>query len=349
MLSFRTKGFSGYSVRYSPFFDSKIACATAANFGLVGNGRLYILDIGSDGIIRSENQFDTQDGLFSLAWSENHENHVITANGDGSIKLFDITRKLYPLTVFQEHSREVFSVNWNLRDKSMFCSSSWDGTIKIWSPSNKASLQTFVAKSLTPGHLSTIPVIKNKNSTLSSSFSDCIYSAKFSPHEPTLIASAHSDSTIRVWDTRDGSGPKSIIHNAHLGGECLSLDWNKYRHTTLASGGVDRVVKVWDIRNLRSSMNDLTGHDYAVRSVSWSPHTGEELLSTSYDTTAKIWNDASGSNSVHIPRLNHTKGLKGVFNNHSEFVIDCDWSLWGQPGWVSTIGWDEMVYVWKTS
>jgi WD40 repeat protein len=35
--------------------------------------------------------FETQDGLFDVAWSEIHENQVVTASGDGSIKLWDIT------------------------------------------------------------------------------------------------------------------------------------------------------------------------------------------------------------------------------------------------------------------
>lgn len=51
MLEFRTQGFNGYAVKYSTFFDSRIAVATAANFGLVGNGRLYILDLTPKGIV----------------------------------------------------------------------------------------------------------------------------------------------------------------------------------------------------------------------------------------------------------------------------------------------------------
>jgi peroxin-7 len=50
MLGYRTQGFNGYAVKYSPFFDSRIAVSASANFGLVGNGRLYILGFGADGI-----------------------------------------------------------------------------------------------------------------------------------------------------------------------------------------------------------------------------------------------------------------------------------------------------------
>ncbi|CAM9013664.1 unnamed protein product [Wickerhamomyces anomalus] len=86
MLSFRTKGYNGYAVKYSPFYDNKLAVATSSNYGLVGNGRLYILSINANGQIGNDVFFDTQDGLFDLAWSEMHENHVATANGDGFYK-----------------------------------------------------------------------------------------------------------------------------------------------------------------------------------------------------------------------------------------------------------------------
>lgn len=50
MLEFRTQGFQGYAVKYSPFFDNRLAVAASANYGLVGNGRLYILELTPSGI-----------------------------------------------------------------------------------------------------------------------------------------------------------------------------------------------------------------------------------------------------------------------------------------------------------
>lgn len=35
--------------------------------------------------------FETQDGLYDVAWSEINENQLVTASGDGSIKLWDAT------------------------------------------------------------------------------------------------------------------------------------------------------------------------------------------------------------------------------------------------------------------
>ena len=35
-------------------------------------------------------RYDTQDGLYDVAWSEIHENQLVTASGDGSIKMWDV-------------------------------------------------------------------------------------------------------------------------------------------------------------------------------------------------------------------------------------------------------------------
>ena len=75
--------------------------------------------------------FDTQDGLYDVAWSEMNENQLATASGDGSIKLWDATLNDYPIRNWHEHSREVFSVDWNNIKKDVFLSSSWDASVKI--------------------------------------------------------------------------------------------------------------------------------------------------------------------------------------------------------------------------
>ena len=43
-------------------------------------------------------RFDTQDGLYDLAWSEVHENQIATASGDGSVKLWDLMLNASPFT-----------------------------------------------------------------------------------------------------------------------------------------------------------------------------------------------------------------------------------------------------------
>lgn len=50
ILEFRTPGFNPYAVKYSPYYDSRIAVAAAANYGIVGNGRVFALGLSAAGV-----------------------------------------------------------------------------------------------------------------------------------------------------------------------------------------------------------------------------------------------------------------------------------------------------------
>jgi peroxin-7 len=336
MLEFRTAGFNPYSVKYSPFFDSRLAVSAGANFGLVGNGRLFILNLTADGIV-CEKFFETQDCLFDLTWSEQHENQLLTAGGDGSIKLFDIGVGEFPVAGWQEHGREVFSVHWNLVNKDTFLSSSWDGTVKIWNPERKESLLTL------PVH-------------------SCVYSAQFSPHHPDVVTCVSRDSHLRVFDLRQKPSaqnhltlavpihapPKMPLPGNVNGGsqpsECLTHDWNKYRDSVLATAGVDGVIRTFDLRVPSGPVNILNGHEYAVRKVSWSPHLSDTLLSASYDMSCRVWTDGStedkGGSGAGFGRE------IGRMDAHTEFAMGVDWCMFGAEGWCTTCAWDERVLVW---
>lgn len=74
MLEFRTQGFNPYAVKYSPYYDSRIAVASAANFGIVGNGRLYSLALTAQGVqvekayVRALHACSFASSLFRYHW-----------------------------------------------------------------------------------------------------------------------------------------------------------------------------------------------------------------------------------------------------------------------------------------
>jgi peroxin-7 len=238
---------------------------------------------------------------------------------------------------WQEHAREVFSVHWNLIDKATFLSSSWDGTVKIWTPERKESLMTL------PVH-------------------SCVYSAQYSPHHPQIVTCVSRDSHLRVYDLRQKPSAQNHLTLAipihappkvPVAGymqrspgptECLTHDWNKYRDSVLAAAGVDGVIRTFDLRNPSGPVNFLPGHDYAVRKLSWSPHLSDVLLSASYDMTCRVWTDGSnvdpGANGMAVGRE------LGRMDRHTEFAMGVDWCLFGAEGWCTTCAWDERVLVW---
>lgn len=372
MLSYKTQGYSGFGAKYSPFFDNKIAVAASSNYGVVGNGRLYILSILPSGQIVRDIAFDTQDGLFDLSWSEIHENHIAVASGDGSVKLFDMKVPQYPILVFKEHTKEVFSTNWGLVDKTKVVSSSWDGTVKVWQIDGGRSNNSLIT--LHSSHRQQSKPVSQQfhlpNEKGNSDNTNCVYQAKFSPHDPSIIASVNAQSRLQIWDIRSGHSLQVDLV-CHSGLEALLVDFNKYNKHILATSGVDKAVRVWDLRMIKNATNgsmesinplsqhtlhhsfksnqpknQLMGHNLAIRNVVWSPHFSDELLTCSYDMTSRIFSDATIKN-PNVPTRN-ISGCLNVFSKHTEFVMGGDWSLWGQPGWVVTTGWDEMVYVWNS-
>ncbi|EMR66861.1 putative peroxisomal targeting signal 2 receptor protein [Eutypa lata UCREL1] len=302
MLEFRTPGFNPYAVKYSPYYDSRIAVASAANYGIVGNGRLFCLGLGPQGIV-VEKTFDTNDAQYDLAWSETNENQLLVACGDGSIKMYDVgVGSEFPVANFHEHKREAFSVAWSPVTKDTFASSSWDGTVKIWSPARKESLKT-------------LPV------------GNCAYSTSYCPSNPHLISCVSTDSHLRVFDLRTPISAAyhlavkiPVHHLPHPApplppsqrppqiqtpspppptttpAEVLTHDWNKYREPIIATGGVDRAIRTFDIRNPAGGpVALLLGHEYAVRRLAWSPHAADILVSASYDMTEQEgWESRSG-------------------------------------------------------
>ncbi|KAG6014843.1 hypothetical protein E4U43_006051 [Claviceps pusilla] len=348
MLEFRTQGFNPYAVKYSPYYDSRIAVATSSNFGIVGNGRVFALGLTAQGI-QVEKTFDTNDALYDLAWSEINENQLVVACGDGSLKLFDLGINDFPVMNFHEHKRETFSVCWSPVTKDSFISSSWDGTVKIWSPTRAYSLKT-------------LPI------------GNCTYSASFCPSNPALISAVSSDSHLRLYDLRTPSSAKYhlvstiAVHAPAQPGpasppaEVLTHDWNKYNDTVVATGGVDRIIRTFDIRNPAAGpLSSMHGHEYAIRRLAWSPHASDVLITGSYDMTVRLWNDGSTLPSGPAPApapappcLAGAGPAKpghqlGIMNRHTEFVTGVDWCLFGAGGWVASVGWDERVLLWDAN
>ena len=119
-------------VRWSPYKPTYLAVAAAQYYGIVGNGRLYVLECDPmSQMITPVSFFESQDGQYDVAWSEMNDNQLVSTCGDGSVKLWDLGSPGFPLMSWQEHQAEVYSVDWNLITKDTFVTGSWDDTIKL--------------------------------------------------------------------------------------------------------------------------------------------------------------------------------------------------------------------------
>ncbi|EFJ28727.1 hypothetical protein SELMODRAFT_93279 [Selaginella moellendorffii] len=302
--------FNGYSVEFSPFSETLLAVATSQNFGIIGNGRQYVLQLHPSGGIAELCSFDTADGLYDCTWAEDNEHILVSASADGSVKVWDtaLPRHANPIRSFEEHGHEVNSVDWNLVRKDCFLSSAWDDTAKLWAIDAPRSLRTFAEHSY------------------------CVYTAVWNPRHADVFLTASGDCTLRVWDVRDPHA--SLVIPGHQL-EILACDWSKYNECVLVSGSVDKTIKVWDVRNPRREMSSLQGHGYAVRRVKFSPHHASVITSCSYDMTVCMW-DYMAPEDALLARYDH----------HTEFAIGIDMSPHVE-GLLASTAWDETVYVWQ--
>lgn len=310
MPRFRT-AFNGYSVKFSPFVESRLAVATAQNFGIIGNGRLHVLEMTPGGLVEVA-AFDTADGLYDCAWSEENEHVLLAACGDGSVKVYDLAAPpmANPLRVFREHKHECCCLSWNLQRRDLFLSSSWDDSIKLHSIHAPGSAQTFL------GH------------------SYCVYHVAWAPQHGDVFLSASGDTTVRLWDLRQPA--PTLVLPAHAF-EVLSADWCKYNDCVIATGSIDKSIKVWDVRQPQRELATLVGHSYAVRRVQFSPHAESVLASAAYDMSVKLWDYRAPG-----------EPLLRSWDHHTEFAIGLDFSLL-REGLMASAGWDEWAYVWHQS
>uniref|UniRef100_A0A8C5WTP2 Peroxin-7 n=1 Tax=Laticauda laticaudata TaxID=8630 RepID=A0A8C5WTP2_LATLA len=163
--AFRLPGRHGYAVEFSPYLPGRLACATSQYYGIAGCGTLVVLEQNEAGLHLFRN-FDWNDGLFDVTWSENNEHVLVTSSGDGSLQIWDTEKPEGPLQVYKEHTQEVYSVDWSqTRGDQLIVSGSWDQTAKLWDPEVGRPLRTF------RGH------------------EGVIYSTIWSPHVPGCFAS----------------------------------------------------------------------------------------------------------------------------------------------------------------
>ncbi|KAJ3111409.1 hypothetical protein HDU96_005735 [Phlyctochytrium bullatum] len=164
-----------------------------------------------------------------------------------------------------------------------------------------------------------------------STFSRIVKEEVWAPHSGDIFTSVSGDQTFKVWDLRIPKSSNTVrAHN----NEILALDWNKYDPNLIATGSVDTTIKVWDLRFTQREAILLRGHEYAVRRLKFSPHSGCVIASTSYDMTMRIFDTSRPPN----------ENMVHVHDTHTEFVLGVDLNMFIE-GRVATCAWDEHVHV----
>ncbi len=196
---------------------NRIAVAASQYYGIVGNGRVYVLDLLPDGMVGCVKFFDTKDGLFDVAWSEENENQFVTCSGDGSLRLWDVAHPR-PLMAFLEHTAEVYGVDWDLQGKvggkidiplfSLTCMFQFLGELFECVVGQDHSIVGFDERAVSVSLCGTwILRVSSKLRFVWDSFFEGVlndksirYEANWSPALPRTFASASGDCSAKLWD-----------------------------------------------------------------------------------------------------------------------------------------------------
>lgn len=299
--------FEGYSVKFSPYTQGLLACSFNQYFGMIGNGKISIIqNLGNS--LKESQVLNCNSTVFDLAWSESNENHLVSGNGDGTVFLWDLVSSK-PLIALKPHTAEVFSLSWSHIDTSKIVTGSNDGTSSLIDLNKGVVVQTY------------------------SEHTGIVYNAKWHVSLPNVFATSSSDHTIRLWDINVGKAIKVISGHTT---DVMALDFNKYENT-IVSGGADGSVKVFDLKAAEDlPVIAFQGHGMPTRAIACSPYLGNIVVSVGYDMNVCVWDLANKA--VNNVFKHHTEFVIGVdfsiFDRRQLATISWDRSCW-------VYNWDE--------
>eukprot|EP01040_Poterioochromonas_malhamensis_P005972 gene5972-6419_t len=186
-----------------------------------------------------------------------------------------------PLFTFTGHREEGFALDWSPVTAGRLLTGDCAGKIHLWNPQGGASW--LVEPTAFTGHKSSVEDLQ------------------WSPTEATVFASASSDKTVKIWDTRDKSKPQ-ISFDAHSE-DVNVISWNHNASFWLASGSDDGSFKVWDLRFRRgmTPLANFTFHKGPITSIEWASHDESMIAVSSADNQISIWDLSVESESSSDP------------------------------------------------
>ena len=138
----------------------------------------------------------------------------------------------------------------------------------------------------------------------------------FNTNKNDTVLTSSLDQSLRIFDIELGRQTERIQSSKAI----LSMSHNS-SSSFLATGSSDRHIRIYDQKNLEKSViNNLSWHQGWVSSVTFNPQNEFQLLSTSFDQDAVLWDIRSSKEPMHILKDAHDQkihcsawGLNGIF------------------------------------
>lgn len=241
---------------------------------------------------------------------------LIVGSPDGVCRLFDTQTRRTLSQLTGHSSNEKIQATYFTPTGSKVVSASGDRSVKLWDLHSSASLSTFMYRSA------------------------CLdLSASHS-----TICTGHFDSTICVWDQRDGKQtPVMEMRNVHDGRSVVSVRWTS-DFNQVVSLGRDNRVRMFDCRTAQASRSPMGSEKLTLSSammrVSISPDSGQVACGSSSGALF-VWSlrsPSKGGEEVQLPSAILEGQHKGMLPH----------ALWLPDGRsLVSIGQDRRINLWK--
>eukprot|EP00850_Spirogloea_muscicola_P014406 SM000103S09498 [mRNA] locus=s103:311070:313114:+ [translate_table: standard] len=388
MPKFRT-AFNGYArrrrraqVRFSPFHENRLAVATAQNFGIVGNGRQYILELTPAGIV-AVGAFDTADGLYDCAWSEASVSSPAPRRQPSDTSQL-LLRFLCTSLAVPNASVVAAPGSWAQENENILVSASGDGSIKVLpSPMAAATFCSWggamtagLALPLAASQVWDVALPPTANPIRSfEEHGHEVYSVEWNTARKDSFLSASWDDTIKLWTLDSPRALRTFAEHSYC---VYAAVWNPAHADVFASASGDHTLRVWDVREPRATLV-VPAHPQEVLAADWSKYDECMVLTGSVDKTVRAWDvrrvgaplaelRGHGYAVRRVRCCPHAAGLVASasydmtvavwdwrapedallarYDHHTEFAVGLDWSILVE-GLLASAAWDENVYVWQ--
>ena len=157
----------------------------------------------------------------------------------------------------------------------------------------------------------------------------------YSPNTRDLLAGAHSDRTVRLWNVSTGNQKLLPALSEHTKA-IYTIDFSADGRM-LASGSEDNTIRVCDVHT-EELLSILPESNAAVYTVAFAPNSGTQVVSVSSilaggsgDGTIRVWDAGSGS-------------LMYELNEHNKSVVEVDFSPDGNN--LVSVSLDRTIQFW---
>lgn len=245
---------------------------------------------------------------------------VLTGSWDSTAKIWDLRKKTQTAYVerlrcppcvrrFVASDRHVVSAVFSPDEKTVLTASD-RGSIKIWDVETGNCVRTL------------------RNET-----TDVLNQAIFSS-DGNMILSCQTNGIVQLWDATTGVCLNTLkAHKSSVKSVAFSEDGKFF----LTGGNSDHTAKVWKLEDVLPSTTNTTpqeeeeevapmvilqGHSDVLTSVQFSKD-GKKIVTASNDTTAKIWQTATGEclQTLAGPKGHSNNVMSAVFSKNGEKVL----------------------------